>query len=123
MCSPRPQLPVGCPAYGPGATVYFETAQSLIQHGFRRILFQQETKAIAVNLNDAVETMRGAVLSQVAPTAQAFDRRSGVGRDVKVSGSRSGREPVTQDCRLSLPLTCRTASMLVCNSPASLMTG
>ena len=66
------------PACGPGATVYFETAQSLIQHGFCRILFQQETKAIAVNLNDAVETMTGAVPSQVAPTAQAFDRHSGV---------------------------------------------
>src|SRR5215831_16308380 len=69
------------PACGPGATVYFETAQSLIQHGFCRILFQQETKAIAVNLNDAVETMTGAVPSQVAPTAQAFDRHSGVNED------------------------------------------
>src|SRR5262252_882358 len=32
------------PACGPGATVYFETAQSLIQHGFRRILFHRKRK-------------------------------------------------------------------------------
>src|SRR5215475_2362186 len=76
--------------------VYSETAQSLIQHGFRRILLHdshagnqyvtryvidrinQETKAVAVNLNDAVETMRSPAPSQAAPTAQAFDRHSGV---------------------------------------------
>jgi creatinine amidohydrolase len=76
--------------------VYFETAQSLIQHGFRRILFHdshignqyvtryvvdrinQETKAVAINLNDAVEAMRGAVPSRDAPSAQAFDRHGGV---------------------------------------------
>jgi len=76
--------------------VYFETAQSLIQHGFRRILLHdshagnqyvtryvvdrinQETKAVAVDLNDAVETMRGPAPSREASTAQAFDRHSGV---------------------------------------------
>jgi creatinine amidohydrolase len=75
--------------------VYFETAQSLIQHGFRRILLHdshagnqyvtryvvdrinQETKAVAVDLNDAVETMRSPAPSQ-SSTAPAFDRHSGV---------------------------------------------
>jgi creatinine amidohydrolase len=70
--------------------VYFETAQSLIQHGFRRILLHdshagnqyvtryvvdrinQETKAVAVDLNDAVETMRGPAPSREASTAQAL---------------------------------------------------
>src|SRR6266699_6210606 len=55
--------------------VYFETVQSLIHHGFRRFLLHdshignqfvtryvvdrinQETQAVALNLNDAVETM------------------------------------------------------------------
>jgi creatinine amidohydrolase len=76
--------------------VYFETAQSLIRHGFRRILLHhshagnqhvtryvvdrinQETQAVAVNLNDAVETMRGPAASGTTPTAQAFDRHGGV---------------------------------------------
>src|SRR5215468_9035000 len=77
--------------------VYFETAQSLIHHGFRRILLHdshagnqyvtryvvdrinQETQAVAVNLNDAVETMRGPASSSSPSTAQAFDRHGGVG--------------------------------------------
>src|SRR5215475_3445646 len=76
--------------------VYFETAQSLILHGFRRILLHdshagnqyvtryvvdrinQETPAVAVNLNDAVETMRAPVPSVATSAAQAFDRHSGV---------------------------------------------
>src|SRR5499427_8548272 len=76
--------------------VYFETAQSLIHHGFRRILLHdshagnqyvtryvvdrinQETPAVAVNLNDAVETMRSSAPSGAASVAQAFDRHSGV---------------------------------------------
>ena len=76
--------------------VYFETAQSLIHHGFRRILLHdshagnqyvtryvvdrinQETPAVAVNLNDAVETMRSPVPLVTAAAVQAFDRHSGV---------------------------------------------
>ena len=75
--------------------VYFETAQSLIRHGFRRILLHyshlgnqyvanyvvdrinQETEAVAINLNDAVATMRPAP-SGAAPATQAFDRHGGV---------------------------------------------
>jgi creatinine amidohydrolase len=75
--------------------VYFEAAQSLIAHGFRRILFlnshagnqyvthlvidriNQETEAIAVELGDGVEAMRApAATSSTAP--QPFDRHGGV---------------------------------------------
>jgi creatinine amidohydrolase len=77
--------------------VYFETAQSLIHHGFRRILLHhshlgnqyvtrhvvdrinQETQAVALNLNDAVETMQNPAQPGAAPAAQAFDRHAGVG--------------------------------------------
>ena len=77
--------------------VYFEAAQSLIHHGFRRVLFfnshagnqyitrfvvdriNQETEAVAVDLNDGVEAMG---TSPPQPTAaaqpQAFDRHGGV---------------------------------------------
>jgi creatinine amidohydrolase len=70
--------------------VYFEAAQSLIHHGFRRILFlnshagnqyltmyvadriNQETPAIAIDLSTAVRTGGSA-------KADAFDRHAGVG--------------------------------------------
>jgi creatinine amidohydrolase len=76
--------------------VYFETAQSLIRHGFRRILLHdshignqyvtryvvdrinQETEAVAVSLNDAVAAMQPPAPSGTAPGAQAFDRHGGV---------------------------------------------
>jgi len=76
--------------------VYFETVKSLIRHGFRRILLHdshagnqyvtryivdrinQETEAVAVNLNDAVATMRPPAPAASAPVAQAFDRHGGV---------------------------------------------
>src|SRR5499427_2530808 len=103
--------------------VYFETAQSLIQHGFRRILLHdshignqyvtryvvdrinQETKAVAINLNDAVETMRGPAASRDAPSAQAFDRHSGVNETagaLYLFPSLVDLEKATQP-RLSLP--------------------
>ena len=76
--------------------VYFETVQSLIHHGFRRILLHdshignqyvtryvvdrinQETRAVAINLNDAVDTMRSPAQSGTAASAEAFDRHGGV---------------------------------------------
>jgi creatinine amidohydrolase len=76
--------------------VYFETVQSLIRHGFRRILLHdshignqyvtryvvdrinQETQAVAINLNDAMETMRTPAQSGAASPAEAFDRHGGV---------------------------------------------
>jgi creatinine amidohydrolase len=76
--------------------VYFETAQSLIRHGFRRILLHdshignqyvtryvvdrinQETEAVAVSLNDAVAAMQPLAPSGTAPGAQTFDRHGGV---------------------------------------------
>ena len=77
--------------------VYFETAQSLIHHGFRRILLHdshagnqyvtryvvdrinQETQAVALNLNDAVATMRAPTASNSPSATQTFDRHGGVG--------------------------------------------
>ena len=77
--------------------VYFEAAQSLIHHGFRRILFfnshagnqhitrfvvdriNQETPAIAVDLGDGVETMATPAPQSTTQTgAQPFDRHGGV---------------------------------------------
>lgn len=78
--------------------VYFEAAQSLIHHGFRRILFlnshagnqhitrfvvdriNQETAAIAVDLGDGVAAV--ATPAPPSPTQgrpQPFDRHGGVG--------------------------------------------
>jgi len=76
--------------------VYFETAQSLIRHGFRRFLFlnshagnqyitrfvvdriNQETAAVAIDLGDAVAAMtRGAARAPAA--TEKFDRHGGVG--------------------------------------------
>ena len=78
--------------------VYFEAAESLIRHGFRRFMFMnshagnqfitrfivdrinQETKAVAVDLGDGVDAME----SPRQPAAgvgrsQTFDRHGGVG--------------------------------------------
>jgi creatinine amidohydrolase len=73
--------------------VYFEAAQSLIRHGFRRILFlnshagnqymtafvadrvNQETPAVAVELSSAVDAMRAPRVS----SETQFDRHGGVG--------------------------------------------
>jgi len=75
--------------------VYFEAAQSLIRHGFRRFLFlnshagnqyitrfvvdriNQETAAVALELGDAVATMRGA--PGASARLEKFDRHGGVG--------------------------------------------
>jgi len=76
--------------------VYFEAAQSLIRHGFRRFLFlnshagnqyitrfvvdriNQETPAVALELGDAVATIRsGAPGASARP--EKFDRHGGVG--------------------------------------------
>jgi creatinine amidohydrolase len=77
--------------------VYFETAQSLIHHGFRRFLLydshfgnqyvaryvvdriNQETQAVAVDLNDAVGAVRDSSQSVAAAQPQSFDRHGGVG--------------------------------------------
>ena len=76
--------------------VYFEAAQSLIHHGFRRFLFlnshagnqyitrfvvdriNQETPAVALDLGDAVEAVGGRVASPAA-APERFDRHGGVG--------------------------------------------
>jgi creatinine amidohydrolase len=77
--------------------VYFETAQSLIQHGFRRFLFlnshtgnqhitrfvmdrvNQETPGVALDLLEAAATM-GSLTPQAnaAPRPRPFDRHAGV---------------------------------------------
>ncbi|HXV85050.1 MAG TPA: creatininase family protein [Gemmatimonadales bacterium] len=80
--------------------VYFEAAQSLIRHGFRRFLLlnshagnqyvtrfvmdriNQETPAIAVDLGDAVAAVRQAQPPSPAPTSAGpptWDRHGGVG--------------------------------------------
>ncbi len=76
--------------------VYFEAAQSLIRHGFRRFLFlnshagnqyitrfvvdrvNQETSAVALELGDAAATMRAGGPGSSAAT-EKFDRHGGVG--------------------------------------------
>ena len=76
--------------------VYFETAQSLIRHGIRRFLLydshagnqyvarfvvdriNQETQAVALDLNDGVAAMRNSLQSTTAPQPQSFDRHGGV---------------------------------------------
>ncbi len=80
--------------------VYFEAAQSLIHHGFRRFLFlnshagnqyitrfvvdriNQETPAVALDLGDAVEAVGGRAASPAA-TPQQFDRHGGVGETAR----------------------------------------
>jgi creatinine amidohydrolase len=79
--------------------VYFEAAQSLINHGFRRILLyashagnqylasyiadrlNQETAAVAVTLSDGVAAMREPVTPRESTSTQPvpFDRHGGVG--------------------------------------------
>ena len=74
--------------------MYFEAAQSLIRHGFRRFLFlnshqgnqhitrfvvdriNQETAAVAVDLGDGVDAMSS---SPRAAPSDRFDRHGGVG--------------------------------------------
>jgi creatinine amidohydrolase len=74
--------------------VYFEAAQSLIRHGFRRFLFlnshagnqyvtrfvvdriNQETAAVAIDLGDGAAAMS---TPRSAPAAERFDRHGGVG--------------------------------------------
>ena len=76
--------------------VYFEAAQSLIRHGFKRFLFlnshagnqyitrfvvdriNQETSAVAIDLGDAVAAMRGPA-AESPVSAERFDRHGGVG--------------------------------------------
>lgn len=76
--------------------VYFEAAQSLIRHGFRRFLFynshagnqymtrfvadriNQETEAVALDLGDAVDTVRERAEAQAGGgRPPAFDRHGG----------------------------------------------
>jgi creatinine amidohydrolase len=72
--------------------VYFETAQSLIRHGFRRFLFlnshagnqyitrfvvdriNQETPAVAIELGDGVEAITGAGAPQAPGRTERVDR-------------------------------------------------
>jgi creatinine amidohydrolase len=76
--------------------VYFEGAQSLIRHGFRRILLlnshagnqyvtrfvidriNQETSCIAVDLGDGAETMTAAPQAATPSRMPPFDRHGGV---------------------------------------------
>src|SRR5262245_17417166 len=78
--------------------VYFEAAQSLIRHGFRRLLFlnshtgnqyvtrfvidriNQETEAVAIDLGDGVSAIAPPpVPASGASAPQPFDRHAGVG--------------------------------------------
>src|SRR5712692_8131953 len=77
--------------------VYFEAVQSLIHHGFRRILFlnahtgnqyltayvadriNQETPAIALELHTATQGAASSTPTRTTSTAAPFDRHAGVG--------------------------------------------
>lgn len=77
--------------------VYFEAAQSLLKHGFRRFLLlnshggnqiitryiadriNQETEGIAVDLGDAAAPFLTRAPQPASPTPRAFDRHGGVG--------------------------------------------
>jgi len=81
--------------------VYFEAAQSLIRHGFKRILFynshagnqymtrfvadriNQETAAVALELGDAADTMRSEPPARSTSSPQPFDRHGGVGETAR----------------------------------------
>ncbi len=83
------------------ARVYFETAQSLIRHGFRRFLFlnshagnqyitrlvvdrvNQETAAVALELGDAVATMTPRAGGRSVSARDRFDRHGGVGETAR----------------------------------------
>jgi creatinine amidohydrolase len=76
--------------------VYFEAAQSLMQHGFRRFLFfnshtgnqymtkfvvdriNQETSAVAVDLTDGIDAMVTPTQPGASRAPQSFDRHAGV---------------------------------------------
>lgn len=77
--------------------VYFEAAQSLLQHGFKRFLLlnahggnqvitryiadriNQETAGIAVDLGDAVRPFLTSTARQAPPSGPVLDRHAGVG--------------------------------------------
>ena len=77
--------------------VYFEAAQSLMKHGFKRFLLlnshggnqiitryiadriNQETEGIAVELGDAAAPFVTRAAQPTTPTARVFDRHGGVG--------------------------------------------
>lgn len=77
--------------------VYFEAAQSLMQHGFKRFLLlnahggnqiitryiadriNQETEGIAVDLGDAARPFMSGDQRSTPPAAPVFDRHGGVG--------------------------------------------
>jgi creatinine amidohydrolase len=77
--------------------VYFEAAQSLIHHGFRRFLFlnshagnqymtkfvvdriNQETPAVAIELGDGVAAVSGRRGAEPTSPEKQFDRHGGVG--------------------------------------------
>jgi creatinine amidohydrolase len=77
--------------------VYFEAAQSLIHHGFRRFLFlnshagnqymtrfvvdriNQETPAVAIELGDGVAALSGRRGADQTSAEKQFDRHGGVG--------------------------------------------
>jgi creatinine amidohydrolase len=77
--------------------VYFEAAQSLMKHGFKRFLLlnahggnqiitryiadriNQETEGIAVDLGDAARPFLSGTQRPAAPTERVFDRHGGVG--------------------------------------------
>jgi creatinine amidohydrolase len=77
--------------------VYFEAAESLIHHGFRRFLFlnshagnqyitrfvvdriNQETAGVAVDLGDGIAAMSRSSTSRPAEGTERFDRHGGVG--------------------------------------------
>ena len=83
--------------------VYFEAAQSLLKHGFRRFAFlnshrgnqiitqyiadriNQETEGTAVELGEAAAPFETRAPRSSDTTAQPFDRHGGVGRDVDVA--------------------------------------
>jgi creatinine amidohydrolase len=76
--------------------VYFEAAESLIHHGFRRFLFlnshagnqyitrfvvdriNQETAGVAVDLGDGIAAMSRSSTSRPAEATERFDRHGGV---------------------------------------------
>jgi creatinine amidohydrolase len=77
--------------------VYFEAAESLIHHGFRRFLFlnshagnqyitrfvvdriNQETAGVAVDLGDGIAAMSRTSTSRTSEASGPFDRHGGVG--------------------------------------------
>jgi creatinine amidohydrolase len=120
--------------------VYFEAAQSLIHHGFRRFLFlnshagnqymtrfvvdriNQETPAVAIDLGDGVAAVSGRRGAAASAPAEKFDRHGGVGETSRAMYLFPTLVQLDKSQQISLTLPPHMAAMLpqvVAGDPAA----